>query len=72
MIIADDEYLVRDFLQNDIPWEKFGINVVAVASNGQESFELCIKFTPDILFTDISMPEMDGLEVALKLKETRL
>lgn len=69
MIIADDEYIVRDGLKTIIPWEQYGIEVVAEAVDGQEALELCQELNPDILFTDIRMPIMDGLEVAMELQE---
>lgn len=69
MIIADDEYIVRDGLKEIIPWEQYDIEVVGEASDGQEALDLCLKLDPDILFTDIRMPIMDGLEVAMELKE---
>jgi two-component system, response regulator YesN len=68
MIVADDEFIVRDGLINLISWKDFGIEVVAEACDGLEAYELCIAMKPDILLTDIRMPIMDGLEVASKLK----
>ncbi|WP_138756439.1 response regulator [Paenibacillus sinopodophylli] len=69
MIIADDESIVRRGLRNVINWETFGIEVVAEAQDGMEALELCKELAPDILFTDIRMPIMDGLELAMKLEE---
>lgn len=69
MIIADDEAIVRRGLKNIIRWEEYGIDVIAEATDGQEAFKLCQELHPDILFTDIRMPLLDGLEVAMKLKE---
>lgn len=69
MIIADDEFIVRDGLRHVINWSNFGIEIIAEAKNGQEAYDLCISMNPDILLTDIRMPFMDGLEVASKLKE---
>jgi two-component system response regulator YesN len=69
MIIADDEYIVRDGLRTIIPWTQYGIEVIAEAIDGQEALDLCLELKPDILFTDIRMPIMDGLEVAMELKE---
>jgi two-component system, response regulator YesN len=69
MIIADDEFIVRDGLSTIIPWQEYGIQVIAEAADGQEAYDLCRELKPDILFTDIRMPLMDGLEVAMKLKE---
>ncbi len=64
MIIADDELLVRRGIRNIIPWEKYGIEIVGEASDGEEALEMCRQHKPDILFTDIRMPFLDGLEVA--------
>lgn len=69
MILADDESIVRNGLKRAIRWEDFDIEIIAEASDGLEALELCQQLNPDILFTDIRMPMMDGLEVALKLKE---
>lgn len=69
MIIADDESIVRNGLKKIIKWDELGIEIIAEASDGQQTFDLCRELNPDILFTDIRMPMMDGLEVAMKLEE---
>lgn len=70
MIIADDEPFIRDSLRTAIPWEEeFGITILGEAKDGQEAFELCMELKPDIMFMDIMMPFLDGLQVAAKLKE---
>ncbi len=69
MIIADDELAVRNGLKQIIDWKSLGVEVIADAIDGQEALDLCNELQPDILFTDIRMPMMDGLEVAHKLKE---
>lgn len=68
MIIADDETLVREGLENLIPWKDYNIDVIALAENGMEALTLCEELKPDILFTDIGMPYLNGIEVAQKLK----
>ena len=69
MILADDEVIVRNGLKKALHWEEFGIEIVAEAGDGLEALELCRRHNPDILFIDIRMPIMDGLEVALKLRK---
>ncbi|MEK3881197.1 response regulator [Paenibacillus sp. FSL M7-0420] len=70
MIIADDEPFIRSSLIRVFDWqEEFGIEIIGEASDGLEAYELCLKLRPDILFTDIMMPLMGGLEVAEKLRE---
>lgn len=76
MIIADDEYMVREGLRDILCWEEFGIEIIGEASDGQEAIELSLELSPDILFTDIRMPFFDGIEVASLLaksgKETKV
>ncbi|OMF09247.1 hypothetical protein BK127_27195 [Paenibacillus sp. FSL H7-0331] len=69
MVLADDDFIVRETLREVIPWEEYGITIVGEAEHGQQAFDLCSELAPDILFTDIKMPFMDGLEVAMNLKE---
>ncbi|QQZ62862.1 response regulator [Paenibacillus sonchi] len=69
MIVADDEPFIRRSLIQVFNWqEEFGIEIIGEASDGQEAYELCMELQPDILFTDIMMPMLGGLEVAEKLK----
>jgi len=68
VLVVDDELPIREELKA-FPWEKYGCNYVGEAANGQKALELCLKRTPDIIITDITMPVMDGLELIKKLKE---
>lgn len=61
MVIADDEILTLDLLQNIIDWDTLGIEIIGKAQNGLEVISIIEKDCPDILITDIRMPEMDGL-----------
>lgn len=69
MVIADDEFIVREFLRDLDIWNELDVEIVGEATDGQEAYDLCIELSPDILMTDIRMPFMDGLEVSMKLKE---
>lgn len=69
MVIADDEPIIRDGLQNSFPWHEYGIEIVGTAPDGQAAFHLCRQMRPDILFTDIRMPLMDGLELIQQVRE---
>ena len=72
MIIADDEYNVREGLKDLVKWEELGIEIIGLSADGQEAYELCSELRPDILLTDIRMPLMNGLEAGLKLKELEI
>lgn len=68
MVIADDELIIRQGLMS-INWNKYGINVLGIASNGNEALSMVISKTPQILITDIRMPGMDGLKLIEASKE---
>lgn len=58
--VADDEPDMRDFFCKVLP--HIGHQVVAVATNGRELVEQCTASPPDLIITDIVMPEQNGLE----------
>jgi two-component system, response regulator YesN len=61
VLIIDDEPIIRRGLKNIINWKNFGCEVIGEAEDGQEGGELIHRFLPDIIITDIRMPEIDGL-----------
>lgn len=66
-VIFDDEYIVLQGLQMMIDWSKYGIELVGTATNGFAAIDLVETHSPDIVFTDIRMPGMDGLQVVEKI-----
>ena len=70
VVIAEDELLVRLGLVSSIDWISCGFEVVGEASNGVDAWTLCEKHNPHLVITDIKMPQMYGLELARKLKES--
>lgn len=70
-MIVDDEYNIREGLVNAVPWDSIGVRVVAQAQDGTEALDLARQSRPDVVITDISMDEMDGLEFAETLLAER-
>ncbi len=70
VIIADDEEELRNGIIRKIDWYGNGFEVVGSAENGQEAYDLCKKYHPDLVITDIKMPFMTGLELGEKLYDT--
>ncbi|TMV49562.1 response regulator [Paenibacillus mesophilus] len=62
-MIVEDEYFVRKGLITTLPWESFGIRIVAEASNGRKALELLADKSVDLIFTDLTMPAMNGLDL---------
>ncbi|MBW7453450.1 AraC family transcriptional regulator [Paenibacillus sepulcri] len=72
VVLADDDYLVKEILCENIPWNELGMEVIGLAENGKEALDLCMDLKPDILVTDIKMPFYNGLEVAIQLMENHI
>lgn len=70
VIIVDDHTLFREGLKMLIELEGIG-TVVAEAQNGYEFIRLLSIHSPDIVLLDIEMPQMKGLDAALKAKEIK-
>ncbi len=68
-LIVDDEKPVRIAIEKLADWKKYHIESVSMASNGREAYEQMTKESPDIIFMDICMPIMDGLEFLETAKE---
>lgn len=63
VMAADDESYVQDALQKLIPWDELGCTLLKIVNNGRELIDEMDVEHPDIVVTDIRMPEIDGLEV---------
>ncbi|AIQ55960.1 response regulator transcription factor [Paenibacillus borealis] len=69
VLVVDDEKLVRRGLISMMPWEKYGMEVIAEAMNGTKALECMAAEAADIVFTDLMMPEMSGFELMEELKK---
>lgn len=68
LLIADDEYLVLDSLKMIISKNMDDIEIVGTAGSGREAVEKALKYKPDIIFMDIHMPGIDGIEAIKQIK----
>ncbi|MFD0712476.1 response regulator [Paenibacillus sp. GCM10027626] len=61
--IVEDEPLVRRGILSMMPLARYGMELVGEASSGEEALEALRRLEVDVLFADISMPGMSGLEL---------
>ena len=66
--IIDDEPIIVEGLSKTIDWSKWDARVAGFAYDGAEGLELIRKEKPDILISDISMPNMNGLAMIAAVK----
>ena len=65
--LVDDERLILEGLSRVVPWESLGCRVAGTASDGREGLALIRREQPDMVLTDIRMPNMDGLTMLAAL-----
>lgn len=68
MLLVDDEPLMRQGFKVFFDWKKYFISQVFDAENSIEAIHMAETEKPDIVITDIRMPEIDGLELIASLK----
>lgn len=69
IVIADDEAVIRMGLRTML--EEQGYRVVGEAADGARALDLVAKLRPDLVFLDIKMPGVDGLQAARRLLTDR-
>lgn len=69
LMIADDNPYALDALRNALDWEEYDLSLAGEFLNGQELLNAARKNTPDVVITDISMPRLNGIALAVALQE---
>lgn len=67
ILVVDDELLIRDLLYDffkDHGWD------ISIAENGEKALEVLRARSIDLVLSDVKMPEMDGLDLSRKLRES--
>ena len=65
VFIVEDEEMIRKGLVHTINWAGMGCLVVGSAADGRSGLSSILQKRPDVVITDIRMPEMDGLETRI-------
>lgn len=69
VLIVDDHRIIRDGLRILIEQEP-DLEVVAEAENGRQAIILAKKFSPHVIIMDVAMPDMNGIDATLRIKES--
>ena len=71
LVIADDSAMMRERIKNQAA--KFdNVTIIGEAVNGKKALEMVVALAPDLVFLDLQMPEMGGIEVLRKIKAAKL
>lgn len=68
VVIIDDEPIIVEGISKLVPWKKYNSSVCGCAYSGKEGLEVIRREKPEIIFSDISMPGLDGLKMIAALK----
>jgi CheY-like chemotaxis protein len=67
ILVVEDEFGLQETLRDVFQMEGYDVRV---AVDGDKGYKAYLKFKPDLVFTDIVMPKMNGLELISKIRET--
>lgn len=69
VVIVDDDEIIREGICDLIDWEELNVSISYAASNGVDALNFIQNNHVDLLITDVSMPDMNGIELIAKVKE---
>ncbi len=69
VLVVDDEPYMLEGWQTMIEWSTYGFELCAAVSGGEEALAAVASMKPDLVFTDIRMPGIDGLELIRTMRE---
>lgn len=68
VMIIDDEPTIREGLKQVVDWEAYGFSIVDTATDGRNGLHKIRTYNPDLVFADIRMPGLSGIEMIQQAK----
>lgn len=72
VVIADDEIKICELLELLVDWKTLGFQIVGFAHDGLEVLDYINKYNPEVVITDIQMPECSGIELLQQIHEAKM
>ena len=69
VLLVDDEYMITEGLKRLIPFDKWGMEVVATANHADDALDYVREHPVDIVISDVNMPDKTGLEMIQEMKD---
>lgn len=66
ILVVEDEFGLQELFREIFQMEGYDVRV---AVDGKNGYEIYREFNPDLVFTDVVMPEMSGIELVRKIRE---
>ena len=63
VLVVEDEELIRKGIVLTVDWAAMDCVVVGEAANGAEGLKMAEECDPELIITDLKMPQMDGIEM---------
>ena len=70
VLLVDDEQYSLQGMQRIIPWKRWNCAIAGVATDARRALEIIDSTAVDLVFTDIRMPEMDGLDFIRRARDS--
>lgn len=65
ILIVEDDFLVAEMIQGIL--EECGYTILGMATDGREAIQMTLRLRPDVVFMDIHLPVMNGLEASREI-----
>lgn len=72
VFIVDDEPIAVIGIKMTFEWEKYGFAVVGETTDALSAVEMAEELMPDVVFTDVVMPDITGLELIKKMRQRKI